>query len=100
MEKCTYEGVIHMEESRHKLYIYGGDIYTEGAYHERKEYPEGYIEGTYAQRGHEYKGYVLLEGKGFNSMIVDVVVIIAIVDVMMMIMFSLNCVKLENPKSH
>lgn len=32
-------------------------------------------------------------------MIVDVV-IIAIVDVMMMIMFSLNCVKLENPKSH
>lgn len=32
-------------------------------------------------------------------MIVDVVVIIAIVDVMM-IMFSLNCVKLENSKSH
>lgn len=30
-----------MEESRHKLYIYGGYIYTEGAYHERKEYSEG-----------------------------------------------------------
>lgn len=41
MEKCTYEGVIHMEECRHKLYIYGGDIYTEGAYHERKEYSKG-----------------------------------------------------------
>lgn len=41
MEKCTYEGVIHMEESRHKLYIYGRYIYTEGAYHERKEYSEG-----------------------------------------------------------
>lgn len=33
--------------------------------------------GTYAHRGHEYKGYVLLEGKGFNSMIVDAVVTIA-----------------------
>lgn len=37
-----------MEESRHKGYTYGGDIYTEGAYHERNEY-------TYTQRGHEYK---------------------------------------------